>query len=200
MSTVFYKGLFMKLSEYAKQVGVGYRTAWNWYKAGKLPNAYRTPTGGVCIKNKNDISDEYTVVYSRVSSSENKPNLDSQAKRVVDFCVARGWKIDEIIKECGSGVNDKRPKLEKLLREKRATRIVIEHKDRLTRFGFNYITTLTDWCDIVVINEVEENEADLIQDFVSIITSFCARIYGKRRSKRKTELLIKELNKENSKI
>lgn len=190
----------MKLSEYAKQVGVTYRTAWNWYKLGKLSNAYRTPTGGVCVKNKNELTNEYTVVYCRVSSSENLPNLETQAKRVTDFCIARGWKVDEIIKECGSGVNDKRPKLEKLLRTKKATRIVVEHKDRLTRFGFNYIKTLMDWCDVVIINEVEENEEDLIQDFVSIITSFCARIYGKRRSKRKTEMLIQELNKENSKI
>ena len=189
----------MKLSDYAKQVGVTYRTAWNWYKSGKLPNAYETPTGGICIKNKNNLTDEYTVVYCRVSSSENKPNLDTQSKRVVDFCIARGWKVDEIIKECGSGINDKRPKLEKILREKRATRIVVEHKDRLTRFGFNYLKILMDWCELIIINEVEENEEDLIQDFVSIITSYCARIYGRRRSKRKTEILIENLKQENSK-
>lgn len=185
----------MKLSEYAKQVGVTYRTAWTWFREGKLEmDAYRTPSGYICVKpKKNGLTDDYTVVYARVSSSENRPNLDSQAKRVVEFCNARGWVVNEIIKECGSGVNDTRPKLEKLLKEKKATRIVVEHKDRLTRFGFNYIKTLADWTDIIVINEAVGDEEDMMQDFVSIITSYCARIYGKRRSKRMTEQLIHKL-------
>jgi predicted site-specific integrase-resolvase len=185
----------MKLSDYAKQVGVQYRTAWNWIKAGKLEH-YRTPSGCICVKNKNDVTDDYTVVYCRVSSSENKPNLDSQAKRVCEFCQARGWVVNEIIKECGSGINDSRPKLEKIFTQKRATRIVVEHKDRLTRFGFNYIKNLADWCEIVVINEAAEDEEDLIQDFISFVTSYCTRIYGKRRSKQMAETLIKNLNSE----
>jgi putative resolvase len=187
----------MKLSDYAKQVGVQYRTAWNWIKAGKLEH-YRTPSGCICVKNKNDVTDDYTVVYCRVSSSENKPNLDSQAKRVSEFCQARGWVVNEVIKECGSGINDSRPKLEKIFTQKRATRIVVEHKDRLTRFGFNYIKNLADWCEIVVINEAAEDEEDLIQDFISIITYYCERIYGRRRSKRMTETLIKNLNSEDN--
>ena len=71
----------------------------------------------------------------------------------------------------------------------------MEHKDRLTRFGFKYIEQLMEMQDrkIEVINNVEDDKDDLIQDFVSIITSFCARIYGQRRNKRKTEKLIKEL-------
>ena len=89
-------------------------------------------------------------------------------------------------------MNDNRPKLQKLLKNESVTRVVVEHKDRLTRFGFNYITTLFDG-EVVVINEVAEDEADLMQDFVSLVTSFCARIYGKRRTKRKTEKLIREL-------
>jgi predicted site-specific integrase-resolvase len=96
------------------------------------------------------------------------------------------------VKECASGLNDQRPKLQKILQEGKATRIIVEHKDRLTRFGFEYIKTLFDG-EIVVINEVKEDEQDLMQDFVSLVTSFCARLYGKRRSKRKTEKLIKDL-------
>ncbi len=73
--------------------------------------------------------------------------------------------------------------------------IVVEHKDRLTRFGFNYIKILLDKSGktVEVVNEAEDGKQDLMQDFVSIITSFCARLYGLRRSKRKTEQLIKEL-------
>jgi len=72
----------------------------------------------------------------------------------------------------------------------------VEHKDRLTRFGFKYIETLMELQDrkIEVINNLDDDKDDLIQDFISIITSFCARIYGQRRSKRSTEKLIKELN------
>ena len=69
---------------------------------------------------------------------------------------------------------------------------MVEHKDRLTRFGFNYIKVLLPDCKIVVVNETEDKE-DLFEDFVSLVTSFCARIYGQRRSRRKTEELIRQL-------
>jgi predicted site-specific integrase-resolvase len=113
------------------------------------------------------------------------------------FCEARGWVIKEVVKEIGSGLNDRLPKLLNLLSEGKAARIVVEHKDRLTRFGFSYIKELCRKfnCEITVINEVEGDKEDLIQDFVSVITSFCARVYGQRRSRRKTEFLIKELEK-----
>lgn len=94
-----------------------------------------------------------------------------------------------------TGLNDSRKKLQKLLSDKTITRIVVEHKDRLTRFGFNYIKDLWNG-EIVIINEVVEDEKDLMQDFVSLVTSFTARLYGRRRSKRCTEKLIKELTEE----
>lgn len=83
-------------------------------------------------------------------------------------------------------------KLINLLKNKSVTRIVVEYKDRLTRFGFNYISTLSS-AEIYVVNNVDTDEQDLMQDFVSLVTSFCARIYGKRRSKRVTEKMISEL-------
>ena len=181
----------MNLTDWAKIQGITYRSAWAMYKSGKLPEAYRLPSGAIIIPN--DLKKkEYNVVYARVSSSENKSNLETQADRISNFCIAKGWIINETIKECGSGINDSRPKLQKILKDKNVTRIVVEHKDRLTRFGFEYIKTLFNG-EIVVINESENKKDDLIQDFTSIITSFCARIYGQRRSKRKTEQLIKEL-------
>jgi len=127
-------------------------------------------------------------------SSENKDNLDNQAKRVSQFCSANGWVIKEVVKECASGLNDKRPKLKNILQNKNVTRIIVEHKDRLTRFGYEYIKTLFDG-QIVIINETVEEKSDLIQDFVSLVTSFCARLYGQRRSRRKTEQLISELER-----
>lgn len=184
----------MKLSTYAKKLGITYRTAWNHYKAGKIPGAYSIQSGTIIVPDNNESkSREFVAVYARVSSSENKSNLLSQSKRVQDFCAANGWVVSKIVEEVGSGLNDNRKKLEQLITDKNVTKIVVEHKDRLTRFGFNYIEKLWNG-EIVVINKVAEDEKDLMQDFVSLVTSFCARLYGKRRSKRATEKLIKGLN------
>ena len=89
-----------------------------------------------------------------------------------------------------------RPKLLKLLTDPSVSVIVVEHKDRLTRFGYNYLEQLLKMQGrrIEVINLAENGKEDLIQDFVSIVTSFCARLYGQRRSKRKTERLVSELS------
>lgn len=180
----------MKPSEYARKHSISKMTVYRMIKAGQIPYK-RLPTGSLVIL-EDEQQAPYTVIYTRVSSSQNKRNLESQAKRLVDFCCAKGWKIDEIIKECASGLNDSRPKLLKLLRNPKVTRIVVEHKDRLTRFGFNYIATLSK-AEIIVVNRVDDDKEDLMQDFINLVTSFCARLYGKRRTKRRTEKLIKEL-------
>ena len=185
----------MKLSDYAKRQGVSYRTAWRWFKSGIL-NAEQMPTGTIIVRDDTATRiQELTVIYARVSAAENKSNLDSQAERARQYCVARGYQIGGIIKEIGSGVNDQRPRLIKLLNDPTARRIVVEHKDRLTRFGFNYIETLLkqQGRSIEVINMAADGKEDLLQDFIAIITSFCARLYGQRRSKRKTEKIIAEL-------
>lgn len=188
--------MYIKLSKWAKENNVTYRTAWNYFKSGILKGK-KLDTGTILIEvnNKEDNQIIKTVIYARVSSSENKSNLDAQAKRLEDYCICKDYKIDRIVKEVGSGLNDKRPKLENILLDKSIKRIVVEHKDRLSRFGLNYIQKLLelDNREIEIVNNIETDEQDIIQDFVSIITSFCARLYGKRRSKRKTEELIREL-------
>lgn len=104
--------------------------------------------------------------------------------------------MDKIVCEVGSGLNDNRKKLESLLVDKTITKIIVEHSDRFSRFGMNYIQKLLeiDNREIEVINTCSNDRDDLMQDFVSIITSFTARLYGQRRSKRNTEKLIRELN------
>ena len=185
----------IKLTEFAKRKGVCYQTAWRWFKGGKIPNAEFTPTGNVIVVEPDEKpAPTKTVVYCRVSSSQNKANLETQADRVCSFCTAKGWVIGEVIKEVGSGLNDNRRGLIKVLSDPSVCRIVVEQKDRLTRLGFNYIKTLFHG-EIVVINEVKEDRDDLMGDFVAIITSFCSRLYGLRRSKRRTEILIEELSK-----
>lgn len=190
----------MKLSDYAKHLGMEYRTVWNWYKAGKIPNSFKTPGGSIVVMDADSIRDDYVVTYARVSSSENKDNLNTQSDRLQQFCIANGWVIKENIKEIGSGINDNRKKLQRLLNNDKATKIVVEHKDRLTRFGFRYLDTMFSrlGCEIIVINTSDDDKEDLMQDLVSIITSFTARYYGLRRGKRKTEQIIKELKDGNN--
>ncbi|MGB3638775.1 MAG: IS607 family transposase [Rivularia sp. (in: cyanobacteria)] len=193
----------MKLSDYAKKEGISYQTAWRMWKRGEL-NAKQLPSGTIIVNVDSQLFDdephaprECVLIYARVSSAENKANLDSQALRVEKYCVAKGYRIIAIVKEVGSGVNDSRKKLLHSLSRDDYNLIVCEHKDRLTRFGFNYIKTLLNKMgkDIEVINEAREEKEDLMQDFVSIITSFCARIYGLRRQKRKKECIINCLEK-----
>jgi len=187
----------MKLTDWAKKQGVCYHSAWSYFHANKIPGAYRLQSGAIIVPDDKSPKQEYVVTYARVSSSQNKDNLETQSKRLIDFCNAKGWSTHSNIKEIGSGINDRRKKLEKILQDRKATKLVVEHKDRLCRFGYNYIKILCEHmdCELVIINNVETEKEDLIQDFVSVITSFCARLYGHRRNKRKTEKLIRELEK-----
>jgi putative resolvase len=192
----------IKISKLAKDLDVTRTTLYNWKREGKI-DFIKSDTGRnyVSINTYNRLmgimekKTEKVVIYCRVSSTENKSNLDTQKNRLISYCNAKGYQVSEVIVEVGSGINDFRPKLIKLLEKNDYTKIVVEHKDRLTRVGFNYLDTLCKVLgkEIEVVNNVVTDEEDLIQDFVSIITSFCSRIYGKLRSKRNTEKLIKEL-------
>ena len=180
----------IKSSDYAKQVECSVRTLYRRIDDGSL-DIVKSKTGRIFVK-QDLIKEQKIVIYSRVSSSENKSNLDSQADRLLQYCNAKGYKVHDIIKEVGSGLNDDRKKLIKILKDPSITKIVVEHKDRLTRFGFNYIKILSN-AEIEVVNNVDNNEQDLMQDFVSLVTSFCARLYGRRRTRRVTEKLINSL-------
>lgn len=189
----------MKLSQYAKLLGLNYRTVWNHYKAGLIPNAYELPTGAIIVpndiisQNSTQNNNKKVCIYARVSSSQNKNNLDSQAKRLEEYCNAKGWQIVRIIKEIGSGLNDNRKQLASLISKlKEYDYVVVEHKDRLTRNGFNYFNLFAP-NKFHVVNTTNNDEENLLEDLVSIITSYCARLYGKRKGKRKTEKLILEL-------
>jgi putative resolvase len=187
----------MKLRTFAHRTGVRYETAWRWFKAGKIKGR-QLDTGTIIITEDIDQhppSELVVVVYARVSANENRPNLDSQAERLCAYCAAKGWKVYKVVKEVGSGVNDGRKKLLALLADPTITIIVVEHKDRLTRFGFKYIETLLamQGRSIEVVNMTENPIEDLMADLVSIIYSFSARLYGQRRAKRKTEKIVQEL-------
>jgi len=124
----------MKLSAYARSLGVSYRTAWRWFKAGKVAG-YQADTGTIIVtepivETVPATANQKTVIYTRVSAAENKDNLEGQAKRLMDYCAAKGYQVAAVVKEIGSGVNDTRPKLLKLLTDPTLGQIVVEHKDR----------------------------------------------------------------------
>jgi putative resolvase len=187
----------MKLSDYAKAKGVRYETAWRWFRDGQIKGRR---IGRTIIVEEEGAQMQVTVsqkvaVYARVSSSENKSNLQSQADRLCAYCTAKGYQIAKVVKEIGSGVNDSRPKFLALLEDQSIDLIVIEHKDRGTRFGFRYLEMLLrgQGRGIEVVNQSDNGTEDLLADLVSIIYSFCARLYGQRRAKRKTERIVAEI-------
>lgn len=189
------------LREYAREHGIKYRAAWNRFISGRIPGAYKDEFGKILIPEDVPNKSVYVVCYARVSSSENVSNLESQAERIVAYSNVTGLGVNQVVKETGSGLNDKRKKLMSVLLNPDVTHIVVEHKDRLTRFGFNYIN---EWMrdrgvKLIIVNDVVSDRDDLMQDFVSLVTSFVARLYGLRRSKRRTEQLIEELKRRDDK-
>lgn len=191
----------MKLSDYAKAQGVRYETAWRWFRDGKIKGR-RIGAHTILVEEEQASSfpERRVAIYARVFSAENKANLDSQAERLLAYCAAKGYQVAKVVKEIGSGVNDSRPKLLALLEDHTITLIVSEHKDRLTRFGFRYLETLLrgQGRAIEIVSESENDKADLLADFTAILYSFCARMYGLRRAKRKTEKIVQELEAEHA--
>src|SRR6266699_1883946 len=191
----------MKLSQYARSVGVTYRTAFRWWQNDQI-KSYQLPSGTIVItegeEQKASKPDRLVAIYTRVSSHEHRANLERQARRLEDYCAAKGYRIHKVVKEIGSGVNDNRAKFLALLEDQRITTIVVEHKDRATRIGFRYVEVLLrgQGRTLEVVNLAETDREDLLHDLVSVIYSFAARLYGQRRAKRKMEAIVAQLKQE----
>src|SRR5712691_576451 len=179
----------MKLSTYARQIGVTYKTAFRWWKAGKL-DAYQLDTGTVIVRDPVEVSQTATgiALYARVSTQRQKADLERQVQRLLTYAASRGYQVRKVVQEIASGMNDNRPKLLKLLTDKQVGMIVIEHRDRLTRFGFAYIEQLLQMQGrrIEVLFPTDPTH-DLVDDFIAIITSMASRIYGRRHAKARAE-------------
>jgi predicted site-specific integrase-resolvase len=191
----------MKLSQYARSVGVTYRTAFRWWQNGQV-KGYQLPSGTIVVTEGEDQKaskpDGLVAIYTRVSSHEHRANLERQAIRLEDYCAAKGYRVHKVVKEIGSGVNDNRAKFLALLEDQRITTIVVEHKDRATRFGFRYVEVLLrgQGRTLEVVNLAENDREDLLHDLVSVIYSFAARLYGHSLAKRKTEAIVAQLKQE----
>lgn len=179
----------MKLSQYAKRAGVTYKTAWRWWKQGQL-DAYQTPTGTVIVREPAlpAPTTGRIALYARVSSPDQKGDLERQMQRLRDYAAAKGYSVAKEVSEIASGLNDHRPKLSKLLTDPTVGTLIVEQRDRLTRFGYEYIRQLleTQGRHLEVLFP-SDTESELVDDFVAVITSMAARLYGQRNSRRKAE-------------
>ncbi|WP_455676197.1 IS607 family transposase [Pseudoscardovia suis] len=177
----------MKLSEYAARHGIRYRAAWNRFKAGKIPGAWQDESGTIIVPDGIHAKLSDAAVYARVSDpSEREDQLPAQRKRMEDWAVANGYRVVASVAEVGSGLDDGRRKLTALLKRDDWGTLVVERKDRLTRFGFEWFRLFVEreGRRIVVADEACDDRDDLIRDFVSVIHSFSARLYGRRGSRR----------------
>ena len=175
----------MKLSTYAKQVGVTYKTVYQWWRAGQL-DAYQLPTGTIIVREAKP-SATGVALSARVSSAEQKAEVTRQRHRLRDDAAARGYQVVAEVTEIASGLNDERPKLTQLLTDAQVGVIVVEHRDRLTRCGYGYIAALLEQAGrrVEAIFPTDTGN-ELVDDFVAVITSIAVRLYGRRNAKRRT--------------
>ena len=174
----------MKLSAWAKANGLTYKTAWRMWRDGKLPvPAEQLPTGTVIV-HPPIVPIGAAALYARVSSGDQKGDLERQLGRLAAYASQERLTVIRSVSEIGSGLNGHRPKIMKLLADPAVSNIVVEHRDRLARFGSEYIEAAlaASGRKLVVIDETEMRD-DLVQDMIAILTSFCARLYGRRAAK-----------------
>jgi len=197
----------LTISEAAKLKGVSASTLRRWEVEGKLvpertANGHRRYDLAQLLGIKADNS--LTIGYARVSSHDQKQDLERQKQVLELFCSQHGWQF-QIIDDLGSGLNySKRglKKLIKLITDNQVERLVLTHKDRLLRFGSELIFSLCEQfgCEVVIINRTEDAsfEEDLASDVLEIITVFAARLYGSRSHKNKK--IVEELRSISEKL
>ena len=175
----------MKLSEWARQQGVSYQTAWRWVKDAKMPVPVRqAPSGTRLVAEVAVQSSGRVVAYCRVSSADQKGDLDRQVSRVVQGAAGLGLPVAEVVAEVGSGLNGRRRKLHRLLADPGTAVIVVEHRDRLARFGVEHLeAALSASGRSLVVLDPTETADDLVRDITEMLTSMCARLYGQRAAK-----------------
>jgi putative resolvase len=175
----------MKLSAWAKANGLTYKTAWRMWRAGKLPIlAEQLPTGTVIVHPPHTPRVEAVALYARVSSADQKTDLERQLGRLVEYASRQHLTVVRSISEVGSGLNGHRTKIVRLLADPAISTVLVEHRDRLAHFGSEYIEAAMAACGrkLVVVDETEMKD-DLVQDMIGVLTSFCARLYGKRAAR-----------------
>ena len=136
-------------------------------------------------------NDARCVVYARVSSGDQREDLGRQVGRVVEWATQQGYRPDEVVKEIGSGLKGNRRQLRRIVGDPTVGMIIVEHRERLCRFGFEYVeAALAGRGARVLVVEDGEVEDDLVRDVTEVMTSLCARLYGRRSARRRAERAV----------
>jgi predicted site-specific integrase-resolvase len=174
----------MNLAEWAQTQHIHPQTAYRWFRQGRLPVPAQR-VGGLIMVGELDGTQPHrrgrTVVYARVSSAEQKSDLDRQVARVTAWATSNGRTVDQVVTEVGSALNGKRRKFLALLGDPEVATIVVEHRDRFARFGSEYVAAALagKHRQMVVVDDAEVDD-DLVRDMTELMTSLCARLYGRR--------------------
>lgn len=182
----------VKLKEWAREQGVSYRAALNWFHAGTLPAPARQLDTGTILVERAAAETGRTVAYCRVSSADQRDDLDRQAGRVATECGQRGIRLDATVTEVGSGLHGNRPKLRRLLSDPAVTVLVVEHRDRLARFGVEHLqAALAAQSRRIVVLNTDDVADDLVRDVTDVLTSMAARLYGRRSAAKRAKAAMK---------
>jgi len=185
-----------RTGEVAKKLGVSKMTVLRWIKSGKLKahrigKEYRVPESEIKRILKGKIPDK-VVIYARVSSRDQKEDLERQIEYLKNYCSSKGYQVTKILTDISSSLNENRKGLKqlfKLVESGEVTKVVITYQDRLTRFGFKYLEQYfnSHGVEIEVIFDDEEKtpEKELVEDLLAIVTSFAGKLYGMRSHKKK---------------
>ena len=172
----------MNLAEWAKSVGVNRHTAYRWFREGRLPvPAERVGRLILVTTAATGDSAAGVVVYARVCSHDQRSDLERQVARLTVWATERDLEVGQVVCEVGSGLNGNRPKLRRILSDPDAKVIVVKHRDRLTRFGVEHLeAALSAQGRRIVVADPGETVDDLVRDMIEVLTSMCARLYGRR--------------------
>ena len=194
--------------EVAQLAGVNLDTVRRWDSKG-LIKSYRTEGGhrrydtdsvySYIGQPKATRQDKYSLIYARVSTRNRENDLNRQVELLEMFCSSKGWRY-KVLKDIGSGLNYNKKGLIELIRlieTNQIDRLIINYKDRLLRFGSEIIFEMCKWhnVEVIIVSEDESKtyEEELVDDVLSIITVFSAKLYGSRSHKNKA---VVEKNKE----
>lgn len=159
-------------------------------------DAVQLKTGTILVEDEAKPRATGVALYARVSSSEQKSDLERQLARLVEFATKKKLSVTKTVSEVGSGLNGKRTKLLRLLQDASIGTIVVEHRERLARFGTEFLeASLSVSGRKVVLIEDGELKDDLVQDMLDVLTSFCARLYGRRSAKNRAKRALEAIEK-----
>jgi len=190
----------LKPREFCSLIGISYQTFKRWVREGRI-TVVRTPTGRIRVPyseverilgKKRETKEIGALIYARVSSSDQKSDLERQIQYLAQYCSAKGYRVVDVLSDVASGLKTDRKGLLKLFNyavNKQVDVVVITYKDRLTRFGFEYLEYFFKWfgvrIEVVFGEEPEGAYQELVEDLIAIVTSFAGKLYGMRSHKKK---------------